>query len=189
MPCHGYTCASGEPLEAAHTPPQRSISRRKHDLHRRNAQSARFPANPVCGSRAQRLPGRAHVPMTGHGGHTRLRTRLYRSVEVAVLTFRAWHVCARCHRERKNLRATLRSGSELVSLSDRMLLLAACRPTCSCQTRLCRRHGQMGSSNRKARIALQSRWALLLTNRCMQMPPRATAQGYWRSYRSRRPAS
>ena len=60
---------------AAHTPPQRSISRRKHDLHRRNAQSARFPANPVCGSRAQRLPGRAHVPMIGRAGHARLGAR------------------------------------------------------------------------------------------------------------------
>ena len=55
----------------------RSISRLgiKHDLHRRNAQSARFPAKPVCGSRAQRLPGRAHVPMIGRAGQTRLGTR------------------------------------------------------------------------------------------------------------------
>ena len=37
-------------------------------------------------------------------------------------------MCARCHRNKKNLHAILRSGSELVSLSDRMLLLAACRP-------------------------------------------------------------
>ena len=51
------------------------ISRIKHELHRRNAQSARFPANPVCGSRAQRLPGRAHVPTVGHAGQTRLGTR------------------------------------------------------------------------------------------------------------------
>ncbi len=54
---------------------KRSISRRKHDLHRRNAQSARFPANPVCGSRAQRLPGRAHVPMIWRAGHARLGAR------------------------------------------------------------------------------------------------------------------
>ena len=51
------------------------ISRIKHGLHRRNAQSARFPANPVCGSRAQRLPGRIHVPTTGRAGQTRLGTR------------------------------------------------------------------------------------------------------------------
>ena len=53
----------------------RSISRIKHDLHRRNAQSARFPAKPACASRAQRLARRAHVPMTGRAGHTRLGTR------------------------------------------------------------------------------------------------------------------
>ena len=73
---------------SCHTTPQRSISRIKHDLHRRNAQSAHSPAKPACGSRAQRLPGRAHVPMTGHARHTRLGTRLYRSAEVAVLKFR-----------------------------------------------------------------------------------------------------
>ena len=52
----------------------------------------------------------------------------YRSAEVAVLKCRGWHVCARCHRNKKNLRATLRSGSEPVSLCDRILLLVACRP-------------------------------------------------------------
>jgi hypothetical protein len=52
--------------------PQRSIFRIKHDLHRRNAQSAHSPAKPASGSRAQRLPRRAHVPMTGRAGHTRL---------------------------------------------------------------------------------------------------------------------
>jgi len=54
---------------------QRSISRIKPDLHRRNAQSAHSPAKPACGSRAQRLPRRAHVSMTGRAGHTRLGTR------------------------------------------------------------------------------------------------------------------
>ena len=58
---------------------QRSISRIKHDLHRENTQSARFPAKPACGSRAQGLPGRAHVPIIGRTGQTRLGTRLYRS--------------------------------------------------------------------------------------------------------------
>ena len=54
---------------------QRSISRIKHDLHRRNAQSAHSPAKPASGSRAQRLSRRAHVPMIGRAGHTRLGTR------------------------------------------------------------------------------------------------------------------
>ena len=57
------------------TLPQRSISRIKHDIHRRNAHSARFPANPACASRAQRLPRRAHVSMTGRAVQTRLGTR------------------------------------------------------------------------------------------------------------------
>jgi hypothetical protein len=61
--------------QGGHTTPQRSISRIKHDLHRRNAQSARFPATPACASRAQRLPRRAHVSMTGRAGHTRLGSR------------------------------------------------------------------------------------------------------------------
>jgi len=47
----------------------------KARLHRRNAQSAHSPAKPACGSRAQRLPRRAHVSMTGRAGHTRLGTR------------------------------------------------------------------------------------------------------------------
>ncbi len=34
---------------------------------------------------------------------------------------------------------------------------------CSCHTRLCRRHRQPGSSNRKARSTLQSRWASVIT--------------------------
>ena len=72
----------------------------------------------------------------------------HRSVEVAVLTFRAWHVCARCHRNKKNLHAILRSGSELVSLSDRMLLLAACRPRVrvkrACAVGMVRRGAQIG---------------------------------------------
>ena len=72
----------------------------------------------------------------------------HRSVEVAVLTFRGWHVCARCHRNKKNLHATLRSGSELVSLSDRMLLLAACRPRVrvkrACAVGMVRRGAQIG---------------------------------------------
>ena len=72
----------------------------------------------------------------------------YRSAEVAVLKCRGWHVCARCHRNKKNLHAILRSGSELVSLSDRMLLLAACRPRVrvkrACAVGTARRGAQIG---------------------------------------------
>ena len=72
----------------------------------------------------------------------------YRSAEVAVLKCRGWHVCARCHRNKKNLHAILRSGSENVSLSDRMLLLAACRPRVrvkrACAVGMVRRGAQIG---------------------------------------------
>ncbi len=72
----------------------------------------------------------------------------HRSVEVAVLTFRAWHVCARCHRNKKNLHAILRSGSELVSLSDHLRLLVACRPRArvirACAVGIARRGAQIG---------------------------------------------
>ena len=77
MPCvtyHGTQLCVGGVAEGCNTGPQRSISRIKHDLHRRSAQSARSPAKPACGSRAQRLPRRAHVPLTGCAGHTRLGT-------------------------------------------------------------------------------------------------------------------
>ena len=55
--------------------------------------------------------------------------------------------------------------------------------TCSC------RHRLTGSSNRKARSTLQSRWALVLTPTWMQMSPRATVPGYRRFRRPRNPAS
>ena len=67
--------------QARHATPERRLSacrgryplsRIKHGLHRRNAQSAHSPAKPACGSRAQQLPRRVHVPMTGRAGHTRL---------------------------------------------------------------------------------------------------------------------
>ena len=72
--CHTPTWP-GPPASCTDELRQRSISRIKHDLHRKNAQSARSPAKPVCGSRAQRLPRRAHVPMIWCAGHTRLGTR------------------------------------------------------------------------------------------------------------------
>ena len=61
--------------------------------------------------------------------------------------------------------------------------------TCSCHTRLCRRHRQTGSSNRRARSTLQSRWASVLSHTMMQMSPRATVPGYRQSRRPRSPAS
>ena len=71
MPCVAYhethLCVGGV-AGGCNTGPQRSISRIKHDLHRRNAQSAHPPAKSACGSRAQRLSRRAHVPMTGRAG-------------------------------------------------------------------------------------------------------------------------
>ena len=57
-------------------------------------------------------------------------------------------VRARCHREKKNMHATLRSGSELISLSDRILLLVACRPSVrvkrACAVGMARRGAQKG---------------------------------------------
>ena len=73
-PYHGTHLCVGGVAGGCNTGPQRSISRMKHDLHRRNAQSAHSPAKPAYGSRAKRLPRRAHVPMTGRAGHTRLGT-------------------------------------------------------------------------------------------------------------------
>ena len=75
MSYHGTQKCVGGVAEGCNTGLQRSISQIKHDLHRRNAQSAHSPAKPACGSRAQRLPRRAHVPKIGCAGHTRLGTR------------------------------------------------------------------------------------------------------------------
>ena len=149
--------------------PQRSISRIKHDLHRRNAQSAHSPAQPACGSRAQRLPRRARVPMIGRTGHT--RKGRHRSVEVAVLTFRVWHVCARCHRNQKSLHAILRSRSELIS--DRILLLVACRPRArvvrACAVGIARRGAQIGGLGAPCKAG-GHRCSLLHGCRCHSAP-------------------
>jgi hypothetical protein len=135
----------------------RSISRIKHDLHRRKAQSAHSPAGEA-GAVWQPRPA-APPGQTRTCAHDRAHTEViraweprHRSVEVAVLIFRVWHVCARlgCHRNKPNLHATLRSasGSELVSLSDRILLLVACRPrtrvVCACAVGVARRGTQIG---------------------------------------------
>ena len=89
----------------------------------------------------------------------------HRSVEVVVLTFRAWHVCARCHRKKKNQRETLRSGSELLSLSHRILLLVACRPRArvkrACAVGIARRGaqtGRLGSSCKAGQVFVFARW-------------------------------
>ena len=59
-----------------------------------------------------------------------------------------WNMCARCHGNKKNLRSILPSGSELVSLSGRMLLLVACRPRArvirACAVGIARRGAQIG---------------------------------------------
>ena len=136
--------------------------------------------------------------MAGYAGHTRLGTTPgHRSVEVAVLTFRGWHVCARCHRNKKNLHAvpSLRSGSELVSLPDRILLqillLIACRPRARVirarAVGIARRGAQIGRLGAPCKAG--GHWCSL-PHGCAQMSPHATAPGYRRSRRRpRSPAS
>jgi hypothetical protein len=69
--------------------------------------SRRAAAAPSGSPDAHMCPGQgAQVIRAWEPGH--------RSAEVAVPKFRVWHVCARCHRNKKNLRAILRSGSELI---------------------------------------------------------------------------
>jgi hypothetical protein len=119
----------------------------------------------------------------------------YRSAAVAVSTFRGWYVRARCHRHKKNLRETPRSGSELVSLalSDRILLLIACRPRArvkrACAVGVARPGARIGRPV-LSRGILQSWWALVLTPTWTQMSPRATVPGpgYRQSLRPRGPA-
>ncbi len=107
-------------------------------------------------------------------------------MEVADLTFRGpgWHVCARCHRNKKNLNlhATLRSGSELVSSSQihlagywqviLPLIALACRPRArairACAVGIARRGAQIRRPLVGART-LQSRWALVLSPPTCQM--------------------
>ena len=74
-PCVQHTARKACNASKAAIGGRRSISRIKHDLHRKTTQSAQSPAKQACGSRAQRLPRRAHVPRTGRAGHTRLGTR------------------------------------------------------------------------------------------------------------------
>ncbi len=96
------------------------------------------------------------APQTCPSSHDRAR-RAYASGNKAIgrlrslsslLTFIVWHVCVRCHRSTRGLRAFLRSGSELVSLSDRILLLVACRLRArvihACDVGIARRGAQIG---------------------------------------------
>ncbi len=84
-----------------------------------------------------------------------------------------WHVCARCHRERKNLRATLRSGSENVSLSDQILLLVACRPRVqvkrACAVGIARRGAQIGRLGAPCKAGGRW-WPLTHECRCCRAP-------------------
>jgi len=129
--------------------------------------SRRVAAAPSGSPDAHMCPGqgaqviRAWEP----GGH--------RSAEVAVLKFRGWHVCARCHRYKKNLRAILRSDSELISLSDRILLLVACRPrvrvTRACAVGTARRGAQIGILGASCKAGGHF-WTLTHGCRCRRAP-------------------
>jgi hypothetical protein len=127
--------------------------------------------------------------MIGRAGHTRLGTRP--SIGGGRWTFWLGHVCARCHRNKKHLHAILRSGSELVSPSERMLLLAACRPGArvlrACAVGIARRGAQLEIGRLGA--PCKAGWALLLTPTCLYMSPHAPVPSYRRSCRPRSPAS
>ena len=82
-------------------------------------------------------------------------------------------MCARCHRNKKNLQAILRSGSENVSLSDRMLLLAACRPRVrvkrACAVGMVRRGAQIGRLGSPCKAGGHC-WPLTHGCRCRRAP-------------------
>ncbi len=123
--------------------------------------------------RAQRLPRRAHVPRTGRAGHTRLETRPSvgggRCPEIqGVARVRTMP----SEQEESARDSSLWQRAHMILCSD--TATGRMQATRSCHTRLCRRHRQTRSSNRKARSTLQSRCALLLTQTWMQMSPNAT---------------
>ena len=106
-----HACVRGA-AGSCHKPPQRSISR--------------ISTIYVGVRKARALPSHAGV-WQPHPAAPQKRTCAHhsaqiiraweighRSAEVAVLKCRLWHAYARCHRNKKNLRAILRSGSELV---------------------------------------------------------------------------
>ena len=82
-------------------------------------------------------------------------------------------MCARCHRNKKNLRAIIRSGSELVSLSDRILLLGACWPRVrvkrACAVGMARRGAQIGRLEAPCKAGGHY-WALTHECRCRRAP-------------------
>ena len=141
---HSFPCTIHAPW--LHVPPEACMGSMKRDLafwtcHTRTPRSSGRVTAAVGGP--QDAPSgptdRSHGMHGQQGGH--------RSAEVAVLTFRAWHVCARCHRNKKNLHAIFCSGSELVSLSGHLRLLVACRPRArvrrACAVSIARRGAQI----------------------------------------------
>jgi hypothetical protein len=123
---------------------------------------------------------RAAAPQTRPCAYDRAR-RSYASGNQATgrwrslsgLTFPVSHVCARCHRNKKNLRSILRSGSELVSLSDRMVLLVACRPRArvirSCAVGVARPGARIGRLGASCKVG--GRWCSLPHDgRCRRAP-------------------
>ena len=82
-------------------------------------------------------------------------------------------MCARCHRNKKNLRATLRSGSELVPLADQILLLVACRPRVrvkrACAVGIARRGAQIGRLTAPCKAGGHY-WTLTHGCRCRRAP-------------------
>ncbi len=88
-------------------------------------------------------------------------------------------MCARCHRNKKNLHAILRSGSELASLSDRILLLIACRPRArvvrACAVGVARRGAQMGRLGAPCKAG--GRWCSLPHERRCRRAPQFRAIG------------
>ncbi len=118
----------------------------KHDLHR----SAQTRALPSHAGVWQPHPAAPQTRTCAHHSAQVIRAWEigHRSAEVAVLKCRLWHAYARCHRNKKNLRAILRSGSELVSISDRILPLVACWPRArvmrACAVGIARRGAQIG---------------------------------------------
>jgi hypothetical protein len=80
----------------------------------------------------------------------------------SLLTLSEWHVCVRCHRNKRELR----SGSELVSLPDRILLMVACRLCArvihACDVGIARRGAQIGRLGEPCKAG----WALVLAPHC-----------------------
>ncbi len=145
---------------------------------RKNAQSAHSSAKPPCGSHAQRLPRRANVPMTRRAGNTRLGTRssvgggrcpdIYDVARVRTMPS-----------EQGESALDSSSGSELVSLSDRIMLLVACRPRArvvrACAVGVARWGDQMGRLGAPCKAG--QRWCSLPHGRRCRRAPQFGAIG------------